>query len=323
MAVYIQYRSNEWISDVSTQLYSHDIHLEHITPPGHPERVDRLKVVAQALAGEDFEGLIRKPSVACDEGVMELVHPRGFIDAVKAAMPRDGYAQLAEDTHVSARSWESVTYAVGASLAAVDSVFEKEAHNAFLAIRPPGHHAEKTTAMGFCLVNNIAIAARYAQEKHGAERIAIVDWDVHHGNGTQDIFQNDPNVLFASTHQMPLYPGSGKESETGVGNIFNVPLRENDDGEVFRAAFTSRVLPAVENFAPDLILISAGFDAHCRDPLGGLNLVENDFDWATGKLMELAAKFCDNRLISLLEGGYDLQGLSHSCAAHVNRMMRG
>lgn len=308
---------------MTTQLYSHDIHLEHVTPPGHPERVDRLRVVSEALAADEFDELVRKPSVIADEAVMELVHPAEFIKAIRSAMPQEGFATLAEDTHISAKSWESVTYAVGASLGAVDAVFEKQADNAFVAIRPPGHHAEKATAMGFCLVNNIAIAARYAQENHGAERIAIVDWDVHHGNGTQDIFQDDPSVMFASTHQMPLYPGSGYENETGVGNIHNVPLRENDDGSVFRDAFRSRVLPAVENFAPDLILVSAGFDAHYRDPLGGLQLVADDFDWATGKLMELAAKYCDNRLVSLLEGGYDLKGLSESCAAHVNRMMRG
>ncbi len=308
---------------MTTQLYSHDIHLQHVTPPGHPERVDRLKVVAQALEDEAFDSLVRLPSVIADDQIMELVHPAGFIEAISSAMPQEGYAQLAEDTYISAKSWESVRYAVGASLAAVDGVFEKQADNAFVAIRPPGHHAEKATAMGFCLVNNIAIAARFAQDKYGAERVAIVDWDVHHGNGTQDIFYDDASVLFASTHQMPLYPGTGKENETGVGNIFNTPLREDDGGEIFREAFSSRILPAVENFAPDLILVSAGFDAHYRDPLGGLKLVADDFDWATGKLMELATKFCDNRLVSLLEGGYDLEGLGESCSAHVTRLMRG
>ena len=308
---------------MTTQLYSHDIHQQHLTPPGHPERVQRLEVVMQALAEPQFDKLVRKPSVKCDEAVMELVHPAEFIKAIKAQMPQEGVAKLAEDTHISPKSWQSVVHAVGASLSAVDAVFNKEADNAFLAIRPPGHHAEKATAMGFCLVNNIAIAARYAQEKHGAQRIAIVDWDVHHGNGTQDIFQDDENVLFASTHQMPLYPGSGKESEKGVGNIFNTPLREGDDGDVFREAFNSRILPAVENFSPDLILISAGFDAHYRDPLGGLKLVPDDFDWATAKLMELATKFCNNRVVSLLEGGYDLQGLSESTSAHVSRLMNG
>ncbi len=308
---------------MTTQLYSHDIHLQHVTPPGHPERVQRLEVVMEALADEQFSELVRKPSVECDEAVMELVHPAGFIKAIKAEMPEEGVAQLAEDTHISPKSWQSVVHAVGASLSAVDAVFNNEADNAFAAIRPPGHHAEKATAMGFCLVNNIAIAARYAQEKHGCERVAIVDWDVHHGNGTQDIFYDEKNVLFASTHQMPLYPGTGKENETGVGNIFNTPLREGDEGEIFRDAFNSRILPAIENFAPDLILISAGFDAHYRDPLGGLKLVADDFDWATGKLMELASKFCDNRIVSLLEGGYDLQGLSESTAAHVKRLMNG
>ena len=308
---------------MTTQLYSHDIHLQHVTPPGHPERVQRLEVVMQALADPQFDKLVRKPSVECDEAVMELVHPAGFIKAIKAEMPEEGVAQLAEDTHISPKSWQSVVHAVGASLSAVDAVFNKEADNAFAAIRPPGHHAEKATAMGFCLVNNIAIAARYAQEKHGCERVAIVDWDVHHGNGTQDIFYDEKNVLFASTHQMPLYPGTGKENETGVGNIFNTPLREGDEGEIFRDAFNSRILPAIENFEPDLILISAGFDAHYRDPLGGLKLVADDFDWATGKLMELASKFCDNRIVSLLEGGYDLQGLSESTAAHVKRLMNG
>ncbi len=308
---------------MTTQLYSHDIHLEHITPPGHPERVDRLKVITEALATPEFDALVRKHSVACDEAVMELVHPAGFIQAIRSAMPEEGYAQLAEDTHISPKSWQSVTHAVGASLAAIDAVFEKTADNAFLAIRPPGHHAEKATAMGFCLVNNIAITARYAQEKFGVERVAIIDWDVHHGNGTQDVFFDDPSVMFASTHQMPLYPGTGEENETGVGNIYNIPFRENDDGHVLRDAFKSRILPALENFSPDLILVSAGFDAHYRDPLGGLNMVADDFDWATAKLMDVASKFCDNRLVSLLEGGYDLRGLSESCAAHVKRLMNG
>ena len=307
---------------MTTRLYSHDIHLQHVTPAGHPERIDRLKVVAQALSAPEFDELDRQNSVEADETIMELVHPASFIKRIRSSIPEDGFAKLAEDTYISAKSWTSVKYAVGASLAAVDAVFGDETDNAFVAIRPPGHHAEVDTAMGFCLVNNIAIAARHAQQKHGIERVAIVDWDVHHGNGTQDIFYQSQDVLFASTHQMPLYPGSGYERETGVGNVYNVPLREDDDGEIFREAFNSRVLPAVNNFSPDLILISAGFDAHYRDPLGGLQLDGDDFDWATGKLMELAAKYCDNRVVSLLEGGYDLQGLGESTAAHVSRLMR-
>jgi acetoin utilization deacetylase AcuC-like enzyme len=202
-------------------------------------------------------------------------------------------------------------------------VFSKSVNNCFAAMRPPGHHAEKHTAMGFCLINSVALAARYAQEKHGAERVAIIDFDVHHGNGTQDIFWDDPTVLFASTHQMPLFPGSGSKSETGAGNIVNAPLSSGDGSETFRAAMTEKILPAVSGFKPDLILISAGFDAHFRDPLAEINLTKEDYDWVTGKLMEIAGKHCDNRIVSLLEGGYDLQGLAESAAAHVNRLMTG
>ena len=213
--------------------------------------------------------------------------------------------------------------AIGAANAAVDDVFSGKADNVFVASRPPGHHAEKTTAMGFCLFNNAAIAARHAQKRHGAERVAIVDWDVHHGNGTQDIFWDDPSVLYCSTHQMPLYPGTGATGETGVGNIVNAPLAPRTGSDVFRDAFLSRVLPALDSFAPDLIIISAGFDAHHRDPLAEINLTEDDFDWATGQLMESASRHANGRLVSLLEGGYDLQGLAFSVAAHVGRLMKG
>lgn len=308
---------------MTTQLYRHDIHLRHITPPGHPERVDRLKVVDDVLGYPEFDDLVRKQSVAVDESLLELVHPAQFLDNIRGSVPEDGVIKFADDTYVSPDSWESVKYAVGASIAAIDAVFEKDTDNAFVAVRPPGHHAETDTAMGFCLVNNIAIAARYAQQKYNIERVAIVDWDVHHGNGTQEIFYNDSNVMFASTHQMPLYPGTGAANETGVGNIHNVPLRQDDDGDVLREAFNSCIIPEINDFSPDLILVSAGFDAHFRDPLGGLKFTADDFDWATGKLMEMAAKFCDNRLVSLLEGGYDLEGLAESTAAHVNRLMRG
>ena len=223
----------------------------------------------------------------------------------------------------SPRSWEAAIEAVGASTAAVDDVFSGAADNVFVAARPPGHHAETATAMGFCLFNNAAIAARHAQRRHGAERVAIVDWDVHHGNGTQDIFWTDPSVLYASTHQMPLYPGTGAGDETGVGNIVNAPLAPETGSDSFRDAFLSLVLPAIDRFQPDLIVVSAGFDAHHRDPLAQINLTEEDFDWATGQLMDRAARFSGNRLVSLLEGGYDLQGLAFSVGAHVRRMMKG
>jgi acetoin utilization deacetylase AcuC-like enzyme len=203
-------------------------------------------------------------------------------------------------------------------------VFAKKARNAFVATRPPGHHAEKATAMGFCLFNNVAVAARYAQKKHGAERVAIVDFDVHHGNGSQEIFWADPSVMYCSTHQMPLYPGTGAVSERGSKNtIVNAPLRPGDGGEQFREAMQGTILPRLETFSPDLVIISAGFDAHMRDPLANLNFVEADFTWATQKLMELADRKADGRVVSVLEGGYDLEGLSKSVAAHVTALMRG
>ena len=308
---------------MTTRLYTHPLCVEHVTPPGHPERPDRMRALDEAFSDPKFDALERIEAPKGDPAFFELAHPKSFLRMVKDNIPEAGIAVVDADTSASPKSWEVVLHVCGAAMDAVDSVFAGDADNAFVSMRPPGHHAEKTTAMGFCLVNNIAIAARYAQEKHGAERVAIVDFDVHHGNGTQDIFYDDPSVLFASTHQMPLYPGSGAISETGVGNVFNAPLRDGDDGSKFKAAFRERILPAVENFAPDLLMISAGFDAHYRDPLAGINLVDDDFDWATGKLMEIAEAHCDSRVVSLLEGGYDLQGLAESAAAHVNRLMTG
>ena len=308
---------------MATRLYTHELSVEHITPPAHPERPDRIRALDEVFADPKFDVLERIEAPEGDPSWFEVAHPKTHLKTVKDNIPETGLAIVDADTSASPRSWEVVLHVCGAAMDAVDSVFEKTCDNAFVSMRPPGHHAEKTTAMGFCLVNNIAIAARYAQQKHGAERIAIVDFDVHHGNGTQDIFYDDPSVLFASTHQMPLYPGSGALSETGVGNIFNAPLSDGDDGAKFKEAFRERVLPAVENFRPDLLMISAGFDAHYRDPLAGLNLIDDDFDWATGKLMEIAETSCDSRVVSLLEGGYDLQGLAESASAHVNRMMTG
>jgi acetoin utilization deacetylase AcuC-like enzyme len=232
--------------------------------------------------------------------------------------------QIDADTHASPRSLEAALTAVGAAMAAVDDVFTNKADNVFVASRPPGHHAEADKAMGFCLFNNAAIAARHAQRKYGCDRVAIIDWDVHHGNGTQDIFWNDPSVLYLSTHQMPLYPGTGAVGETGTkGNIVNAPLSPNTGGDHFREAFKSRILPAIEDAMPDLIIISAGFDAHHRDPLAQINLIADDFDWATAKLMEIAERHTGHRIVSLLEGGYDLVGLAESAATHVQRLMRG
>ncbi|GIL02386.1 MAG: acetoin utilization protein [Alphaproteobacteria bacterium] len=308
---------------MTTRLYYHSSCLEHLNPPGHPERPDRLRAIDEALSDEKFHLLDRIEAPAADPTWFELVHPADYVKRIRAGVPEQGFARIDADTAMSPGSWEAALHAAGAAMAGVDAVFAGEADNVFAAIRPPGHHAERATAMGFCLINNIAVAARYAQQRHGAERIAIIDFDVHHGNGTQDIFWSDPSVLFASTHQMPLYPGTGALGETGVGNIFNAPLRQGDGGERFREAFTTRILPAVDGFRPDLILVSAGFDAHFRDPLAGLELTATDFDWATGRIMELAGRHCDNRVVSLLEGGYDLKGLADSVSAHVARLMAG
>jgi acetoin utilization deacetylase AcuC-like enzyme len=306
-----------------TRLYSHPIYLEHLTPSGHPERPDRLRAIERVLEDEKFAALDRAKAPEGDPATILYAHPESFVDKVRRAIPEDGISSVDADTSVSPKSWQAALTAIGAANAAVDDVFSGRAANVFVASRPPGHHAEKTTAMGFCLFNNAAIAARHAQKAHGASRVAIVDWDVHHGNGTQDIFWDDPSVLYCSSHQMPLYPGTGAKDETGVGNIVNAPLAPRTGSEVFRDAFLSRILPAVNDFAPDLIIISAGFDAHHRDPLAEINLTEDDFDWATGKLMDSAARHADGRLVSLLEGGYDLQGLAFSVAAHVGRMMKG
>jgi acetoin utilization deacetylase AcuC-like enzyme len=265
------------------------------------------------------------------EDAILFAHPESYVNEIRKQIP-DGIDdeeapqpinKLGVDTYVSPKSWEAALLAIGGANAAVDDVFSGKADNVFVASRPPCHHAELSTAMGFCLFNNVAIAARHAQRNHGAERIAIVDWDVHHGNGTQDIFKDDPSVLYCSTHQFPLFPGTGRKDEVGVGNIVNAPLSPNTGSREFREAFNSRVLPALDNFRPDLILISAGFDAHFRDPLAEINLDESDFDWATGKLMERAERFCNHRLVSVLEGGYDLEGLSQSASSHITRLLKG
>lgn len=306
-----------------TRLYTHPIYLEHITPPGHPERPDRLRAIERVLDAEPFAALDRKQAQPAGFDAVRLVHPPEYVERIETAVPETGIVRIDADTSMSPKSLEAALTAVGAATAAVDDVWSGAADNVFVAARPPGHHAERATAMGFCLFNNAAIAARHAQKAHGAERVAIVDWDVHHGNGTQDIFWSDPSVLYGSTHQMPLYPGTGARNETGAGNIVNAPLIPDSGSDLFRDAFQSRILPALDNFRPDLIIVSAGFDAHHRDPLASINLDEDDFDWATGQLLERAQRYSQGRLVSLLEGGYDLEGLAYSVAAHVGRMMKG
>src|SRR3954467_9632215 len=293
---------------MSTLFLSHPAALDHQTPPGHPERPDRIRAIDRALADERFAGLVRAPAPLGTAAMAELAHPAAYVKAIEEGAPRDGMIAIDADTTMSPGTLEAVLRGIGAAVHAVDEVMTGRARNAFSAMRPPGHHAERTRAMGFCFFNNAAIAARHAQKAHGAERVAIVDWDVHHGNGTQEIFWSDPSVLFCSTHQMPLYPGTGAASERGAtGNVVTAPLSANPGSDHFREAFKSRVLPALEEFRPDLIIISAGFDAHHRDPLAQINLVGDDFDWATGRLMEIAGKYAGNRVVSLLEGGYDLE----------------
>ncbi|MBK1622745.1 histone deacetylase family protein [Afifella marina] len=306
---------------MTTLLLHHADFLDHLTAPGHPERPDRLKALHAALDHEAFAALRREEAPLGDKDVAALAHPQEYVERVHRAIPEVGLASIDADTVVSPGSWNACLRGIGAISRAVDAVVAREVNNAFAAIRPPGHHAETDTAMGFCVFNNAAVTARYAQKQHGLERVAIVDWDVHHGNGTQDIFWSDASVLYASTHQMPLYPGTGARSETGVGNIVNAPLAAGDGSDHFREAFNERILPSVKNFAPDLIIISAGFDAHHRDPLAELNLEHEDFAWATGKLMDLADDHAGGRLVSVLEGGYDLRGLAVSAAAHIRMLM--
>jgi acetoin utilization deacetylase AcuC-like enzyme len=309
---------------MSTLYITHPACLNHLTPSGHPERPDRLRAIDRVLEDERFQILARvsAPEASIDD--IALCHPRDFIEEIAEAVPKEGLVRIDADTSMSPGSFAAALRAVGGALYAVDEVMTGKAPNAFCAMRPPGHHAETVRPMGFCLFNSAAIAARHAQKKHGAERVAIVDFDVHHGNGTQEIFWSDPTVMYCSTHEMPLYPGTGARSERGEQNtIVNAPLRAGEGGEAFRAAFEQTILPRLREFGPDLVVISAGFDAHLRDPLANLNLVEADYAWVTQKLMELADAKADGRVVSLLEGGYDLQGLAGSVAAHVTALMRG
>jgi acetoin utilization deacetylase AcuC-like enzyme len=307
-----------------TLLISHPACLDHLTPPGHPERPDRLRAVATALADEKFSALTRVEAPMAPFEAIALCHPMEYIHQLRDAAPKEGMVRLDADTSMSRGSFEAALRAAGGAIHAVDEVMTKRATNAFVATRPPGHHTETARPMGFCLFNNAAIAARYAQDHYGISRAAVVDFDVHHGNGSQDIFWADQTVMYCSTHQMPLYPGTGAVNERGEHDtIVNAPLRPGDGGAAFRQAFENTLLPRLHKFGAELIVISAGFDAHARDPLANLNLVEDDFAWATRKLMEVADASADGRVVSLLEGGYDLEGLANSAAAHVDALMHG
>ncbi len=309
---------------MSTLLISHPACLNHLTPMGHPERPDRLRAVESALEAEKFQMLAREEAPLAALEIIALCHPMDYVTAIREATPKEGMVRLDADTSMSPGRFEAALRAVGGAILAVDEVLAKKAGNAFVATRPPGHHAETARPMGFCFFDNSAIAARYAQKQHGIARAAIVDFDVHHGNGSQEIFWSDKTVMYCSTHQMPLCPGTGAVGESGDYNtVVNAPLRPGDGPDQFRAAMESRILPRLDEFQPELIVISAGFDAHMDDPLANINLAEADFAWATQKIMEIADRHAGGRIVSLLEGGYDLDALGNSVAAHVTALMRG
>jgi len=305
-----------------TLLYTHASSLDHEMGPGHPESPDRLRAIEDALSTERFARLERREAPVATLEQICGAHPETYLRDLETASPQQGYALLEADALMNAKTLDAARHAAGAAAAAVEAVLSGEADTAFVAARPPGHHAGAASPMGFCFLNNVAIAARNALQSHRAERVAIVDFDVHHGNGTQDIFWSDKNVLFCSTHQAPFYPGTGGRNETGAhGTIVNAPLFAGSDGEAFAEAFADVILPRVKAFGPDLILISAGFDAHADDPLGGLRLRSQDFGEITKRLLDLADRLCERRIVSLLEGGYDLDALGASVAAHVAALM--
>jgi acetoin utilization deacetylase AcuC-like enzyme len=309
---------------MSTVLFSHPACLGHDTGPGHPERADRIRAVLHALEAEEFAMLLREEAPEADPDVLALAHPRSYVDGILSIRPEpDERLMLDGDTVMSHGSRAAALRAAGAAVAAVDAVMEGWARNAFCAVRPPGHHAEAARPMGFCLFANAAIAAHHARAKWGARRVAVLDFDVHHGNGTQAILEGDADFFYASTHEMPLFPGTGHPHETGVANnVLNVALEPMSGGPEFRAAWGDTIIPAVEAFRPDLIILSAGFDAHRRDPLASLNVTTADFSWLSQELVALSERVCNGKLVSLLEGGYDLEGLATSAAAHVRALMR-
>jgi acetoin utilization deacetylase AcuC-like enzyme len=306
---------------MTTFLYTHPACLEHDPGRHHPESPARLRAVLAALDHPEFARLERCEAPEAAREDLLRVHPRRHVEGILGAVPETGHIAIDADTVLSPASGEAALRAAGAVVAAVDAVVAKEADNAFCAVRPPGHHAEPQRAMGFCLFNNAAIGALRAREVHRLARVAVVDFDVHHGNGTQAAFEADGTLFYASTHQYPFYPGTGAASETGVGNIVNVPLRPMTGSSQFRLGVTQRILPALDAFRPELVLVSAGFDAHRSDPLAQLMLQEADYTWVTEKLLEIAHRHAAGRLVATLEGGYDLSALAASAAAHVRVLM--
>ena len=307
---------------MTTRLYSHPIFLEHVTPPGHPERPDRLRAIAKVLAHDAFDALDRVDAPPGDSTTLLYAHPREYIDRVYKTNPVEGMARIDADTSMSPKSWEAALTAVGAANAAVDDVFEGRADNVFVASRPPGHHAERNRAMGFCLFNNAAIAARHAQKKHGAERVAIVDWDVHHGNGTQALVEDEPRIHFVSMHQWPWYPGTGAADDRGPHDtVWNVPMPPSLEPARYREALLQAIDRATEGFTPDLVILSAGFDCLEGDPLGAFTLTLDDVHLLTRALVERAEGWCGGRLVSALEGGYAPDPVAQAVMVHVEALL--
>jgi len=307
---------------MSTLFYSHPTCIKHDPGSYHPECPDRLRSVMSGLGDDEFKHLDRReaPEIALSQ--VKLVHSSQYVEQIMDNVPSEGLVSLDPDTSLSPASGEATRRAAGSAVTAVDEVMKGRADNAFCAIRPPGHHAESSRAMGFCLFNSAAIAAFHAREAHKLERVAVVDFDVHHGNGTQHSLENDAGMFYGSSHQWPAYPGTGAQSETGCAdNVCNVPLAAGAGSREFRKAYEDRILPSLRAFNPELLLISAGFDAHTRDPLAQLNVQTNDYAWLTRQLMDVTDEHCDGHIVSLLEGGYDLDALRESTQAHVRTLM--
>ena len=309
---------------MTTYLYSHPACVAHDPGSMHPECPDRLRAVISGLEDEAFAGLVRREAPKIDLKTVETVHKPFYVKEIMDSVPERGCVHLDPDTAMSPQSGEAALRATGAAVEAVDRIIAGDADNAFCAVRPPGHHAESGRAMGFCLFNSAAIAAVHARAAHAMERVAVVDFDVHHGNGTQHSFEQNPGLFYGSTHQWPAYPGTGAENETGCnGNIVNVPLPIGTGSVEFRAAYERIILPALRAFKPEMLIISAGFDAHERDPLAQLRVQTGDYAWVTEQLLDVASETCDGRVVSLLEGGYDLTALRESSQAHVRALMNG
>ena len=307
---------------MSTLILSHKDCLSHIEPKGHPEQVMRLLEVINRLKSEDFKNLIWKEApIATNEQIL-LGHSKKYVEFIENIQTSKHINHLDADTYFGIGSLNAAKRGVGANISAVNAVMSGEFNNAFSAVRPPGHHAETEKAMGFCIFGNVAIAAKYAIENHKLKRVAVVDFDVHHGNGTQEILWDNPNILFVSTHQMPLWPGSGTHEEIGKHqNILNIPIQANTDGPTFKQKFDEIILPRLDSYEPEILIISAGFDAHYKDPLANIELMTEDYEWITHRLCDIADKYADGRVISSLEGGYNLAALADSVAIHVKVLM--